>query len=39
MVDGRIKVIDTPEALKTRYDCKTMDQVFRIVASGATRGE
>lgn len=39
MVDGRIEALDTPEALKARYHAETMDQVFRIVASGAKRGD
>ncbi len=39
MVDGRIEALDTPATLKERYRADTMDQVFRIVASGAIRGE
>lgn len=39
MVDGRIETLDTPAALKERYHADTMDQVFRIVASGGIRGE
>lgn len=39
MVDGRITALDTPEALKREYRADTMDQVFRIVARQATRGE
>lgn len=39
MVDGRIEALDTPAALKERYHADTMDQVFRIVASGGIRGE
>lgn len=39
MVDGRIAALDTPEALKKKYDVTTMDEVFRIVAKGATRSE
>ena len=39
MVDGRITALDTPEALKSEYHADTMDQVFRIVARQATRGE
>lgn len=39
MVDGRITALDTPEALKREYHAETMDQVFRIVARQATRGE
>lgn len=39
MVDGRITALDTPEALKSEYHADTMDQVFRIVAREATRGE
>lgn len=39
MVDGRITALDTPDALKSEYHAETMDQVFRIVARQATRGE
>lgn len=39
MVDGCITALDTPEALKREYHAETMDQVFRIVARQATRGE
>lgn len=39
MVDGRIKALDSPEELKRRYGASTMDEVFRIVASDATRSE
>ena len=39
MVDGRIKALDTPAALKARYGAATMDGVFRIVAADAKRGE
>lgn len=39
MVDGCITALDTPEALKSEYHAETMDQVFRIVARQATRGE
>ena len=39
VVDGRITALDTPEALKSEYHADTMDQVFRIVARQATRGE
>lgn len=39
MVDGCITALDTPEALKSEYHADTMDQVFRIVARQATRGE
>ncbi len=39
MVDGEIRALDTPKALKRRYDVKTMDEVFRIIARGATRSE
>ena len=39
MVDGRIKALDTPAALKEEYGCRTMDEVFRAVAGGAVRGE
>lgn len=39
MVDGRIKALDTPAALKEEYGCRTMDEVFRAVAGEAVRGE
>lgn len=39
MVDGRIKAIDTPEDLKKEYGASTMDEVFRIVAKDAQRGD
>lgn len=39
MVDGRISALDTPAALKSRYKVATMDEVFRIVAREATRGD
>lgn len=39
MVDGRISALDSPEALKKRYHVSTMDEVFRIVAKDAIRGE
>ena len=39
MVDGRVKALDTPERLKQKYNATTMDEVFRIVAQGAVRGD
>lgn len=39
MVDGQIKALDTPKALKCHYEVKTMDEVFRIIARGATRSD
>ena len=39
MVDGRIKALDTPAALKEKYRVETMDAVFRKVAEGAQRTE
>lgn len=39
MVDGRIKALDSPEALKKEYGTSTMDEVFRIVAKDAQRGD
>ncbi|MDE6555483.1 MAG: ABC transporter ATP-binding protein [Duncaniella sp.] len=39
MVDGRISALDTPEALKRKFNVTTMDEVFRIVAGNASRGE
>lgn len=39
MVDGRIAALDTPAALRTKYDAETMDEVFRMVAKDAQRAE
>lgn len=39
MVDGCISALDTPKALKERFHVSTMDEVFRIVAKDAKRGE
>lgn len=39
MVDGAIKALDTPSALKNQYGAQTMDEVFRLIASTATRSE
>lgn len=39
MVDGCIKVLDTPERLKQTYKADTMDQVFRRVAAQAKRSD
>lgn len=39
MVDGRIKALDSPENLKKEYNATTMDEVFRIVAKDAKRGD
>lgn len=34
MVDGRLVALDTPGALKTQYQAKNMDEVFRRIARG-----
>lgn len=39
MVDGRIAALDSPEGLKEKYNAATMDEVFRIVAKDAQRGD
>ena len=39
MVYGHIKALDSPEGLKQQYHVKTMDEVFRMVAKGAKRGD
>ena len=39
MVDGQIKVNDTPADLKQKYHATTMDEVFRIVAADAKRSD
>ncbi|MDE5790169.1 MAG: ABC transporter ATP-binding protein [Muribaculaceae bacterium] len=37
MVDGKISALDSPKALKERFNVATMDEVFRIVAKDAIR--
>lgn len=39
MVDGQIKALDTPRALKRQFDCDSMDEVFYQLARGAKRSE
>lgn len=39
MVDGKIAALDSPENLKKDYNASDMDQVFRIVAKSALRGD
>ena len=39
MVDGRISALDSPAALKEKYHAATIDEVFRIVAQNAKRGD
>lgn len=39
MVDGRIKALDSPANLKKIYGAANMDEVFRIVAKDAKRGD
>lgn len=39
MVDGKISALDSPIALKKRFHAETMDEVFRIVAKNAERGD
>ena len=39
MVDGRICALDSPAALKEKYHVATIDEVFRIVAQTAKRGD
>ncbi len=38
MVDGRIAALDSPEALRERFGCDSMDSVFHRLAREATRG-
>ncbi len=38
MVDGKIKALDTPAGLRRQFGANTMDDVFRILARGAERG-
>lgn len=37
MVDGKIRVLDSPAGLKQSYQATTMDEVFRRLARGAER--
>lgn len=37
MVDGKIAAMDTPHQLKTKYESRNMDEVFRKLARGAVR--
>lgn len=39
MVDGKIKALDTPARLKKSFNAASMDQVFRILARDAQRGD
>ena len=39
MVDGEVRALDTPACLKKQYATESMDEVFRILARGAKRGE
>ncbi len=39
MVDGRIDALDTPSALKAKFNAEKMDDVFLKLARGAQRGE
>jgi ABC-2 type transport system ATP-binding protein len=39
MVDGQIRALDTPDALKNQFQAATMDEVFVKLARGATRGD
>jgi ABC-2 type transport system ATP-binding protein len=39
MVDGRIDALDTPSALKQRFDAKSMDEVFLKLARKAKRSD
>lgn len=39
MVDGKIVALDSPRNLKEKYHVATMDEVFRIVAQDAKRGD
>lgn len=38
MVDGAVKALDTPRALRMTYEAESMDDVFRTLARGALRG-
>ena len=39
MVDGKVHALDTPTRLKQQFATESMDEVFRILARGAQRGE
>ncbi len=39
MVDGRILALDNPARLKQTYGAGSMEEVFRLLARNATRGE
>lgn len=39
MVDGEVKALDTPARLKEQFAAESMDEVFRILARDAKRGE
>ncbi len=39
MVDGEVRALDTPEALKRQFAAGSMDEVFRTIARGAKRAE
>ena len=39
MVDGEVRALDTPAHLKEQFAAESMDEVFRILARGAKRGE
>lgn len=39
MVDGEVKALDTPAHLKQQFEVDTMDEVFRLLAREAKRGE
>lgn len=39
MVDGHIEALDSPAALKERYEVWTMGEVFEVIARGALRSD
>jgi ABC-2 type transport system ATP-binding protein len=39
MVDGVITALDSPASLREKYNAKSMDEVFLMLARGAKRGE
>ncbi len=39
MVDGKIKALETPANLKKAFNASSMDEVFRILARDAQRGD
>jgi ABC-2 type transport system ATP-binding protein len=39
IVDGEVRALDTPTRLKQQFNAVSMDEVFRMLARDAQRGE